>query len=141
MKFSEWLTKKYIAWRGNAIGNERSISDFAKMVGVSQPTMSHWMSNEGRLPRSKNNIQKLVDALGYEVYDVLGLPRSDASLDQLPPEMRSRLERATTEIKTALEESGTSPDSPEAEQIAIEIMARHGFEYVGSSEDDLTSIK
>ncbi len=146
MEFWEWMTEKYIEWRGKAIGNERSISEFAVYVGVPQPTMSTWMKKEGREPRSQKSIQKLVDIYGLEVYDVLGIARPTNQevfgLNSLPPGMRSRLESATTEIHKVMEERGVhDAGSPEAEQIAIEIMARHGFEFIGSSEDEDLSTK
>lgn len=142
MDFAEWLTEKYISWRGKAIGNDRSISDFAIYVGVSQQTMSSWMKKGGKIPRAKQSIQKLVDAFGYEAYDVLGLPKPIDFLNNFPPETRSRLEGAGREILKVMEERGVyDAGSPEAEQIAIEIMARHGFEFIGSSEDEDLSTK
>lgn len=72
MEFSDWITKKYTAWRGNAFGHDRSVTGFAEWVGVSQPLMSHWMKKGGKIPSSKDSINKLVEKFGLEVYEVLG---------------------------------------------------------------------
>jgi len=73
MKFSEWITKKYIEWRGDAIGRNRSVSDFASHVGVTQETMSNWMN--GSIPKRQELITRLVGIFGAEVYDILELER------------------------------------------------------------------
>jgi hypothetical protein len=80
--FHEWITRKYVEWRGDAIGNERSVTEFAAWIGVSQPLMSSWMKKGGKIPRSKKAIDALSKAFGLEVYDVLGLPRPDP-LDEI----------------------------------------------------------
>ena len=137
MEFSDWITEKYINWRGRAVGNERSITDFADHIGVSQQTLSSWMKQGGKVPRALTSIRKLADVFGFETYDVLGLPRPDATFEDLPPEMGASLAAASTEILSVMEQRGIyDPDSPEAESIAIEIMAKHGWTFVGSSEKD-----
>ena len=71
MEFQDWITAKYIKWRGDAIGHERSISDFAKLIGVSQQVVSGWMN--GSIPNRQQTIAK-VAAKYPDVYEVLGLP-------------------------------------------------------------------
>ena len=86
MDFSDYLTQKYIEWRGNAIGNEKSISKFALEIGVKQPTLSQWMKKGGRKPESKEQIEKLSAYFGPEIFDTLGLRRPvEISIDQLEP--------------------------------------------------------
>jgi hypothetical protein len=80
MEFSDWITNKYVEWRGNAIGNERTITDFAEMVGVSQSLMTQWMRPGGKKPRNQTTVTKLVSFFGAEVYDVLDLPRPEQHL-------------------------------------------------------------
>ena len=70
--FHDWITEKYIEWRGNAIGREKSISDFAKMIGVSQPLISSWMKPDGTIPKSYETIKKLADVFGPEIFSILG---------------------------------------------------------------------
>jgi hypothetical protein len=143
MEFSEWLTQKYIEWRGDAIGNNRSISDFAQMVGVSQPTMSFWMKRGGKIPRAKDSIQHLVNAFGFEVYDVLGLPKpgSENYIGQLPLPFRERLESALSEINETYQVEGidtaNDPRGERASCIAESIFAKYGISIsVTSIEDD-----
>lgn len=137
MEFSDWITEKYINWRGRSIGNERSITDFAIHIGVSQQTLSSWMKQGGKVPRAQTSIQKLANIFGNEAYDALGLPRPEASFGDLPPEMGASLAAASTEILSVMEERAIyDANSPEAENIAIEIMAKHGWAFIGSSEED-----
>jgi transcriptional regulator with XRE-family HTH domain len=94
MNFHEWLNKKYVDWRGNAVGQERSITEFANMIGVSQSLMTQWMQQGGKKPRTQATINKLVSAFGVEVYEVLGFQPPDHLLEippDLPPEVRQEL--------------------------------------------------
>ncbi len=75
MQFYEWITKKYIQWRGDAVGRDRTVKDFADWIGVSNQLMSYWMRKDGIIPRHQKTINKLVSKYGPEVYDVLGIPR------------------------------------------------------------------
>jgi hypothetical protein len=72
MDFQTWITKKYVKWRGEAVGRNRSVSDFADFIGVKQQAMSSWMN--GSIPKRHETITKLVAKFGPEVYDVLGIP-------------------------------------------------------------------
>ena len=124
MEFKDWLVEQYVAWRGNAYGNERSIRDFAKYIGVSQGVISHWMSGKrtpstGSLLKIAQKFPRVYESLGVSPPPGLHLP------DSLPPELRSRLTTAFKEIESAI--SGLDPNSPEAQCIADEIMARHGY--------------
>lgn len=140
MEFSEWITDKYVNWRGKAVGREVSISEFALYIGIPQSTMSSYMKKGGRVPRSLKIVNLFVEKFGPETYDVLGLPRPEVSFEDLPPEMGASLAAASTEILSVMEERAIyDANSPEAENIAIEIMAKHGWAFIGSSEeaDDL----
>ena len=131
MDFSDWITRKYIEWRGDAIGNTRTITEFAEWIGVSQQLMSGWMKRGGRVPRHQQTISKLAGRFGEEVYDVLGLERPDVPipLDQLPASVRERLEAAIREINAVFVERDIEADSPEAIRVTIEIMDRYGFSF------------
>lgn len=131
MDFSEWITKKYIAWRGDAVGHDRSISEFAAWLGVGQSLMSHWMRKGGKIPKSQDAIGRLVDKFGFEVYDVLGLPRpveEIALYESLPGDIREPFEAAMREIAEEYSRLGiTDPDSPAASEIAIKTLRKFGF--------------
>lgn len=83
VKFNEWITRKYVEWRGDAIGHERSVTEFADYVGVSQQLMSDWMKPKGKRPRSQVTIGKLVAVFGNEVYEVLDKQPEDENLSKL----------------------------------------------------------
>lgn len=106
MNFSDWITQKFVEWRGKRIGNSASVKEFAKLFGASQQLMSDWMKPSergGKAPRSAKYINALAAVYGDEVYSVLGLVKPDEeiiSLDQLAPEDREALEAAMSEIGT-----------------------------------------
>lgn len=77
MDFSEWITKKYVEWRGPAIGRERTITEYAEWLGITQQTVSSWMQPDGKVATSKKSIQKLAEKYGDEVYFALGILPND----------------------------------------------------------------
>lgn len=94
--FRQWLEFKFLEWQRNQ-GGRQTVLQFAKYLGVSQQTVSNWWNDEEVKPQG-DNIIKLADKLGLEVYDVLGMPRPDPALyyiqkhwDDLPPELQSQL--------------------------------------------------
>ena len=97
MEFKDWITKKYLDWRGDAIGRDRSIKKFSDFIGVSQPLMSRWM-NEKNKPSLENAI-KIADRFGNEVYDILDIPQDERpvradlreAIRQVPPENQDEL--------------------------------------------------
>jgi len=130
MKFNDCLNKKYVEWRGDAIGHERSQKEFAEWIGVSNSLLTFWLKPNGKIPKHKATIDKLVTKFGPEVYDWLGLARPDTiPLDQLPRTVRDRLTTAVYEVNSELGSRGLSGDSPESEDIVIEIFEKHGFKY------------
>lgn len=93
MNWHEWITQKYIVWRGNAIGNERSITEFAEMIGISQPLMSSYMKSGGSKPKTLDIIRKFEVVYGDEIYEILGIEKpqntlSDTELDLIPSDLR-----------------------------------------------------
>ena len=126
MEFSEWITERYLEWRGKSIGNEKSISQFAEeYIGVSQPLMIQWM--QGTKKPGTRTIPKIADRYP-EIYKVLGL-ESQYSLnaDQLPSEIREHLQSALNEINDTIKAGNVSPDSPEGFKIASDIFDKFGF--------------
>lgn len=92
--FREWITQRYIEWRGDAYGHEGTVTEFAAWIGVSQPLVSQWMA--GSVPTSQKAITALVVRFGPEVYEVLGIENPSpiarvmhdtrAAYDSLPPD-------------------------------------------------------
>lgn len=148
MEFSEWITQKYISWRGNAIGQDRSITEFAAMLKVPQSLMSQWMKNKGKVPTSKKYIAALINFYGIEVYNVLGIPMppqpDDLSprkitLDQLPADLAQRLTAALSEIQSAISSSGIDPESEEGDKIARSIFSKHGLTFINRTTPEQSS--
>ncbi len=138
MEFSDWITKKYLIWRGDRIGNSASIAEFAKSLGASQQIVSEWMKPNGRIPKSKKYTDALIRAYGDEAYEVLGLPRPELSpvpWSNLPDDFRRRAESAMTEASNAIAASGHDPESPEAKKILDEVMGRWGFTPTSSESE------
>lgn len=77
MKFTQFLELKFLEWQ-QAEGGRKTVKQFAAFIGVSQSTISTWWNGD-RSPEGEN-IQKIANKLGIEVYDVLGLPRPDPDL-------------------------------------------------------------
>jgi len=130
MEFNDWINQKYREFRGDAIGHERTQKEFAEWIGVSSSLLTYWRKKNGKKPKQKNTIDKLIKRFGPEVYDVLGLTQTDTiPLDQLPRAVRDRLTTAVYEVNLELGSRGLSGDSPESEDIVIEIFEKHGFKY------------
>ncbi len=71
--FGKWLTGKYLLWQVE-LGERKTLTDFAGFLGVSPSTVSAWMQGDHK-PKSNQNVARLADKFGYEVYDLLGLPQ------------------------------------------------------------------
>ncbi|MBA4375804.1 MAG: hypothetical protein C0401_06490 [Anaerolinea sp.] len=115
MDFSDWITKKYIEWRGDAIGQERSITKFAEMLKVPQSLMTQWLKKGGKVPTSQKYISLLVKEYGVEAYDILGIPRptEEDVLAELPPPVADAVKAALEEIRSLGLNKGKETASPE----------------------------
>jgi len=109
MEFSKYIKQEYFKWEQEQ-GEPCTVTDFARWLGVSQQSMSAWMKGLYN-PRKLEDIAKLKNKLGPEVFNVLGLglpaeldePIEDLAraIMEFPPEVRG-LVRATI-IETAME--------------------------------------
>ena len=77
MAFKKFLELEFLEWQ-RKVGARKTVAEFADFLGVSQSTVSAWW-NQTRSPEGEN-LRKLANKLGLEVYDVLGLPRPDEDL-------------------------------------------------------------
>jgi transcriptional regulator with XRE-family HTH domain len=77
MNFSQYLELKFIEWQHQA-GGRKTVADFAAYLGVAQTTASSYMNGK-RTPEG-DTLKKIADKLGYDVYDVLNIPRPDPDL-------------------------------------------------------------
>jgi transcriptional regulator with XRE-family HTH domain len=77
MNFPQYLEKKYLEWQ-QVVGERKTVREFAEYIGVSASSITMWWKGK-RTPEGEN-VQKIANKLGVEVYDVLGLPRPDPDL-------------------------------------------------------------
>lgn len=138
MEFSDWLTKKYIEWRGDAISG-KSVSAFAREIGTSQALMSEWLS--GKKKPGRRSLIKLGEYYP-EVYEILGFPNPepDSPFSQLPAPFKERLEAAMSEINTRYQDEGVNPDNDsdgvKALEIAREVFDKFGIDINITDVDD-----
>jgi hypothetical protein len=139
VEFSEWITKKYVEWRGVRVGRGSSIADFANEFGAPHQVVSKWMHPGSKPPKAPKYLNALEKRYGAEFLQVLGIEKSETvsiDLSQIPPELRARLQEAVAEIVTSYASRGISPDSPEAVQLASKILAAHGFTVTSTKNDN-----
>lgn len=105
--FNEWMSAKYREWRGDAIGRDRTMTEFAEYIGVSQQLMSDWTKQGGKTPKSLKTISKLFAVYGDEIWEVVERPddpdlaRMMAAYYSLPADTRKIL--ADKVVQWALE--------------------------------------
>jgi len=101
MTFPQFLELKFLDWQQKE-GGRKTVKEFALYIGVSQSTVSMWWNGE-RNPEGEN-LRKIAGKLGFEVYDVLGLPRPDEDLayiskhwEDVSPEFRRKFRQKVEE--------------------------------------------
>ena len=103
--FSSWMKHRYLDWQSEQ-GEVLPATKFAEYLEVSQQSLSKWMT--GRSTPDPDNIQKLADKLGWEVYEALGMqpPITDPRLrivlnkwNSLPDELRNEIIQSIEQAK------------------------------------------
>jgi transcriptional regulator with XRE-family HTH domain len=117
MTFPELLEQKYLQWQSHQ-GKRKTLDEFAEYIGVGRPVLSNWLT--GKRKPGIESLRLLSNKLGFEVYDVLGLPRPDEDLafitqnwDNVSPEFRSKF-REEVEEHLAHEEAKRVPKNRRA---------------------------
>lgn len=117
MKFRQYLEQRFLEWQKQQ-GGRKTVKQFAEYVGVSQSSISMWWGDNERVPEGEN-VRKIAEKLGLEVYDVLGIPRPDEDLhyletiwNDLPPKARRVLRQKAEEYKTENEKSANRSKKP-----------------------------
>ena len=103
-KLPDYLTKKFLEWQ-TSLGARKTLEDFADYLEVSRPLLSFWMNGK-RIP-NQENIEKISLLLGYEIYDVLDLPRPNPHLQKinrlwefLPEEIQIKIAKEIEKYET-----------------------------------------
>lgn len=119
MDLSEWLNMRFLDWQRSE-GKRKTIAEFASYLDVSQASLSDWL--RGKYAPKGQNLAKIAEKLGYEIYDVLGIPRPlPAELDekindliqaarQFPPEIQAHVISAFRELIPLLMERGITDE-------------------------------
>lgn len=94
--YDQWIMDRFIEWeRGEP--RRQSYSAFARYLDVNQSSLSQWIA--GSYPPSGENVVKIADRLGYEIYDILEIPQDERpirkdlreAIRQVPPENQDEL--------------------------------------------------
>ena len=67
---ANWLNDQFLKWE-IAQGKRQTISAFARYLGVPQSSLSSWMA--GAYEPSGENLLKIAQKLGREIYEILGI--------------------------------------------------------------------
>ncbi len=83
-QLSSFLTRKFREWEAST-KRRQTVAAFARWVGVSQPSMSRWMSGDGGVPTEAQNVSKLIERFGNdpEIYEILGRPTPNPVITKL----------------------------------------------------------
>jgi len=107
--FSGWLNRKFLDWQ-NGIGERQTLKAFARYLDVKTTTLSSWLNDD--IPPTGDNLYKIADKLGFEIYEILDVPpptprfvhEMKAAYNNLPseaqPKFQDDLEKFLTEWLT-----------------------------------------
>lgn len=73
-KLPQYLTQKFIEWQAE-LQQRKTMEEFAKHLKVSRSLLSYWMN--GTREPSRENVDKLANVFGAEIYDIMKIPRPD----------------------------------------------------------------
>lgn len=119
MNVAEWLNAKFLEWERTE-GKRKTLGQFAEYLGVSRISLSDWLS--GKYAPKVQNLGRISEKLGFEIYDVMGMPRPlPAELDekindliqaarQFPPEIQAHVISAFRELIPLLMERGITDE-------------------------------
>ena len=72
---AEWLERKFHAWRAAQRGHRAGVTQFARHIGISRDDLNNYLLR-GVRPEAER-LEKIGQALGWEIYDLVGQPRPD----------------------------------------------------------------
>lgn len=90
-KSAIWLNQRFLEWQMET-RKKQTIRSFAEYLSVKETTLSGWM--RGVSQPTGENLQRLADKLGYEIFDILEVVRPDPieelleNLASIPPDRK-----------------------------------------------------
>jgi hypothetical protein len=94
-----WLEKKFRAWRAAQTSHRAGVTQFARHIGISRDDLNNYLL-KGARPESER-LEKIGRTLGWEIYDLVGVPRPDPQL-QAVTETFQRLPAAQRRVAEAV---------------------------------------
>jgi transcriptional regulator with XRE-family HTH domain len=97
--YSKWLTQKMYEW-GKSNLEQFKITNFARYLEVSQPSLSQWL--RGDHPPTGENLKIIAEKLGDEIYFLVGRlpPKLENFIQNNPPEEVTKLLKQITHTFT-----------------------------------------
>jgi len=130
----EYLDNQF--WKWQAGDRDKRLLDFATYLGVEYGALSAWM-NGTRKPR-RENVARLSEKLGLEVYDVAGYARPNNG--DIDPDLMSTFiqgwRRFPPDLQRDLEELVTTSTDEEAEAIFRRAVQLWRSDQDGVASDD-----
>lgn len=114
--FSTWLNKKFLDWQYNT-GERQTLKAFARYLDVKTTTLSSWLNDD--VPPTGDNLYKVADKLGFEIYDLLDVP---PPTPQFVHEMKTTYNALPAEQQPEFQE--------DLERFLAEWLTEHGFKRV-----------
>lgn len=115
-KFREWFNTKWAEWDASQ-GRRSTQQELSEYLGIPRPTIAQYIS--GKKQPDNLNLMRVARRFGNDVYDILEEdPPKEDMFGNLPSELGSLLGRISSRISSA----GLDPESPEAIEIATEMI-------------------
>lgn len=136
--FSSWLLDQFRMWE-KASGEKKSVSAFARYLGVKQPSLNRWMSGDS-LPEYEN-VVRMSRKFEKEIFDVLGIAppsnyQKDYWFDGARGKSAGEINKLMGEFETLIK--GKSLNRFEIEFARRKFFEEHGVDLFSSryEEDD-----
>jgi len=139
----DFFNEKFRQW-GIKTRRRPTITAFAKYLDVSQATMSGWMA--GNTVPNGENLLNVGQKLGYEIYDILGLPRPKVERafywyrdpDNPDDDVRKRVQDANLEAIRIIRESGLA-NEVERDQLMKKLLHDRGVYFTLADDEEITA--
>ena len=109
MTIIEFLNRKFLEWQLEE-GKKKSIEDFAKLFGASQPLFSQWLG--GKRPISETYKKRIIEKYGDEAIVAFGedpdLYKVNANWEFMTPEASRTFREQSEKYRTENESKRTS---------------------------------